>query len=115
MAIDFAKLSAPYFTLYGETVVYTKASGATRSITAVVDRQPRSNLPLAADVVRPRFVVYVRNSVTLGILQTELERSTDTLTFAGDLGAYPNMVAFGSKLADHLLQVLFHLSVNPGW
>ena len=66
---------------FGETVTYTPYGGAALSITAIVDRQPRSGLSEAGRVVRPRFMVYVANDATTGIDVTTLDRGQDLLAF----------------------------------
>ncbi len=86
MPIDFSTTAASFLTQFGEAITYVKASGATRSITAVVDRQPEAELRELSGVMRPSMQVHVANSTTTGIAATELNTATDVLRLAHILG-----------------------------
>ncbi len=74
---------------FGEWIVYTKASGATRRIRASVNRQPAAPLEETPEALRPFMLVTVEASAVSGISITELETSTDTLTFPKRIGGTP--------------------------
>ena len=86
MAMGWSDMAAANLVTFGEAVTYVKASAATRSITALVDRNPAQPLSEPPSGIRPLTTVAVLNSATLGISASELETSTDTIKFAKRVG-----------------------------
>lgn len=69
--------------VFAESIVYTKRSGATRTINAVVDRDPLEDQN--GHVVHAIYIT-VANSTTLGIALSELNTGGDRVTLAPRLG-----------------------------
>jgi hypothetical protein len=69
---------------FQETVTYTKRTGATRSIKAIVNRNPPEN---ENGETRPKLTIEVANNATTGILSSELNAGGDTITLAYRKGA----------------------------
>jgi hypothetical protein len=68
---------------FGESVVYLKGDGTTRSISATVFRLTPDDLQGAAERTRiRRLELEVRNSATLGITPGELDLGKDRLQVA---------------------------------
>jgi len=65
---------------FGEPVTYTKRSGASRVITAIVTRYPPA--PAGADYRQPAMDVSVVNSATTGISAAEVDFGGDTIAVA---------------------------------
>lgn len=66
---------------FSQSVVYTKTTGATRTIDAVVIRDGWTTLPGTNDEV-PFYEVHVANDLTSGISAGELVVGKETLSFA---------------------------------
>ena len=66
---------------FAEAISYIKASGASRSINAIIERDSYGVLREMVGVERPSFRVIVANHATSGILPGELNTATDRLTF----------------------------------
>lgn len=67
-----------------ETVTYTKASGATRSIKAQIERAPPTEY--GGETPRPYVVAVVMNDSTYGIAASEIDYGGDTITVTSRLG-----------------------------
>lgn len=67
---------------FAEVVTYTKAGGGTRTINAIVDRDPPM---IDSKVVRPKMQITVANNSTTGIASAELDTG-DTITVAYRIG-----------------------------
>ena len=93
--MDTTQFTASFLTIFGESAVYTKASGATRAITVVVDRQSATSILETPSAMRPDFQAWVANNVTTGITASELETSTDTLTIPKRVGGTNEVFAIG--------------------
>lgn len=72
---------------FGESITYLPYGGGSRSITAIVDREPPAILDAAGNTVLPQFIVRVYNSATTGISSTELDKGKDELQFPKKVGA----------------------------
>ena len=70
---------------FGEAIVYRKATGAERSIVALVERSP-NRLTDEGRQQRPYFEVTVADDSAAGIGLDELETSTDVLEIPKRLG-----------------------------
>jgi hypothetical protein len=68
---------------FAESVTYRKRDGTTRSIFAVVAREPVEQTSAGA---KRSVRVEVRNDATLGISMSELDRGTDEIQVAADAG-----------------------------
>lgn len=82
MPVDLAADAPVFFGDFAETVVYRPKTGATRSIQAVVDRDPPAFLAEAAGFLVNGCHVIVRNSVTAGMAASELLVGGDRLDVA---------------------------------
>lgn len=82
--------SASVFTgTFGESVVYTPAGGAARTILAVVDRSPQATIT-EAGVVTPQLRISVRNHATLGVLASAVnQHGADKVSVAIMQGGTP--------------------------
>ncbi len=70
----------------GETIIYKPGGVGSRSIEAIVDRQPPASVPPAPQGRSPAFVIVVKNSSTLGISSSELDTGLDRVALAVRLG-----------------------------
>lgn len=86
MTVSFDDMLAANATAFGESVTYKPSGGATRAITAVVNREPYGPIPEAAQESRALCHVTVRNSNTLGIAFSELNIGKDKIAFARRIG-----------------------------
>lgn len=73
---------------FAEPVVYTKTTGAQRSINAIVSRDQWGTVP-GTDTEAPLFDVHVANSTTLGISSDEIAIGKDKISFAVRIGQPP--------------------------
>ena len=64
---------------FAEPVTYYKRGGGTRTILAVVDRDPPSIFSVEGNVIVPSFLVYIRNDYDLGISTSELDTGGDEI------------------------------------
>ena len=64
---------------FAESVVYYPRAGGSRSIIAIVDRNPPAVYDSEGVVVQVSFMVYVANSASSGILSTELDTGGDRI------------------------------------
>lgn len=71
---------------FGESITYLPYSGGSRSITAIVDRDPPAIMDAAGNAVVPQFIVRVYNSATSGISSRELNTGSDELQFVKKIG-----------------------------
>lgn len=56
-----------------EAVTYVKPDGTTRSIYAIVQRDPPARVAPSGEIVMPKLVVQVANSATYGITSSEVD------------------------------------------
>jgi len=76
---------SPVFTeVFGESIVYRKATGATRTISAVVHRMATETR--VTPQARPQIEIEVQNNATMGIAASEINFSTDRVTVAYQRG-----------------------------
>ena len=78
--------AAEHLTTFGETVTYYPKAGGSRSITAVVSRQPPGSLDGAPHGHAPRLSVHVKNDATAGISSAEIDTGGDELNLAVRIG-----------------------------
>jgi hypothetical protein len=73
---------------FAEVVTYTKkTTGATRSIYAIIDRNPPDRIAGSEQApTSPKMRAIVKNDATTGIAATELIDARDTITVAYRLG-----------------------------
>jgi hypothetical protein len=71
---------------FAETVVYNPHGGGSRTILAVVDREPPSIMDDLGNVVSLSFMVYVANDATAGITATEVDTGGDRLQISAMAG-----------------------------
>jgi hypothetical protein len=70
-----------------EEVVYTKPDGTTRTINAVVQRDPPGRVTPGGELVLPKLSVTVANDATYGITSAEVDaRGADRITVAERIG-----------------------------
>ena len=85
MAVDWSTGIDAILSAMGESVDYYQRGTYVRSITAVIDRDPPTELG-ATEVRRKRCMVYVKNDSTDGISSAALDTSRDYLKFAHRIG-----------------------------
>lgn len=71
---------------FAESVTYLPRSGGSRTILAVVDREPPTLLDSAGNVISLSFVVYVHNDATTGISSSEVNTGGDKVQLHAKLG-----------------------------
>ena len=64
---------------FGESITYLPASGAARSITAIVERDPPAIFDAAGNAVLPKATIRVYNSATSGISSNEVDIGSDEI------------------------------------
>lgn len=73
---------------FGESVTYTRSAkngGTTRTIKAVIDRNPPEKISATITTGNKKmYVVVVRNDSTYGISSSQIDLGGDTLTFAAE-------------------------------
>ena len=62
---------------HGETVTYLPAAGGSRSLTAIIDREPPTIYDASGNAVTAEFMVRVHNDSTIGISASELDTGGD--------------------------------------
>jgi hypothetical protein len=80
---------------FAEQATYKPRSGGSRTILAIVDREPPSLLDDVGNVVALSFVVYVKNDATTGIHESELDTGGDKV----------EVMYRGSKTSHSILKV----------
>jgi hypothetical protein len=71
---------------FGESIEYVPRSGGSRSITAIVDREPPAIMDAAGNAVVPQFIVRVYNSAVSGISSQEMNTGGDQVRFVKRIG-----------------------------
>jgi len=71
---------------YAETITYYLAGGGSRSILAIVDRNPPAIYDAAGSVVLPKFTVLIRNDCKLGLLSSEINTGGDEIALLSEFG-----------------------------
>jgi hypothetical protein len=64
---------------FGEPVIYITASGARRSIRAIVERNPNATYDASGNVVLPELVIRVANNCKSGIGSSEFDSGGDRI------------------------------------
>jgi len=64
---------------FGESIKYMPRSGGTRTINAIVEREPPAVFDAAGNAVLPQFIVRVHNSCRSGISSNEIDTGGDTI------------------------------------
>jgi len=64
---------------FGESITYLPFSGGSRSIIAIVEREPPAILDAAGNAVLPRAAIRVYNSCRSGISSKELDTGKDQI------------------------------------
>lgn len=86
-ADDIAEMHAANAeTFGGEEIIYDLGGGVTRTITAMVQRNPPASVPEAPSVSRLQFRVSVVASATAGILPSEFDAGAHKLWIARKYG-----------------------------
>ena len=65
---------------FAEIVTYHPRGGGSRTINAIVDREPPSLMDDAGNVLALSFMLYVANSLTDGITADEIDTGGDTIS-----------------------------------
>ena len=98
MTVNFADMNADLLDGFGEEATYIKSGGATRAITIIIDRAPPAKLGEAPDSNRPMIQVLVANSATTGILASEIDLGSDSITLPARLGKSATTFHFGKLI-----------------
>lgn len=86
---------------FAEEVTYYPRSGGSRTILAIVEREPPSLFDQAGNVVMVAFLVWVKNDKTDGILATELNTGNDQIELPERIGKLPRRRCSVERLIDH--------------
>lgn len=78
--------TADLLAVFGETVTYWPASGGSRSISAVVDRERPADMDGAPHGSAPLLTIEVANDSTSGISSNEIDTGGDKLELAVRIG-----------------------------
>lgn len=68
---------------FAETVVYIPRGGGSRTILAIVEREPPSLLDSLGNVIALSYMIYVANSQTTGISSSEVDTGGDVIRLKG--------------------------------
>jgi len=84
-----------------ETVVYQPRGGGSRTILAVVEREPPSLMDDAGNVLALSFMVYVANSASSGITAQEVDTGGDTILVSAKVGDAPKKTCTILRVMDN--------------
>lgn len=73
-------LTTAYLNEFGETITYWPAVGDSRSILAIIDREPVESLGIGPSANAPLYHITVANTATGGIDADEINPKLDRLT-----------------------------------
>lgn len=71
---------------FGESLEYVPRSGGSRTMTAIIEREPPAVMDAAGNAVVPQFIVRVYNSCRSGISSQEMDTGGDQVRFARRIG-----------------------------
>jgi len=71
---------------FGESITYVPVAGASRSITAIVERDPPAIFDAAGNAVFPKATIRVYNSATTGIASSAVNIGSDEITMSLKVG-----------------------------
>lgn len=71
---------------FGESITYWPRGGGSRSITAIVDREPPAIYDASGNAVMPKAVIRVANSCRSGIASREANNGGDEVEFVLNIG-----------------------------
>jgi hypothetical protein len=71
---------------FGESIVYLPGGGGSRSILAIIERDPPSIFDAAGNAVMPSATIRVFNSCRSGISSREIDTGLDAVEFALKVG-----------------------------
>ena len=71
---------------FGESVVYKPRNGGSRTIHAIVEREPPSIYDAAGNVVSPKVTIRVLNNKNNGIASSELDTVDDKIQLTYKIG-----------------------------
>jgi hypothetical protein len=71
---------------FAESIEYHFAAGGSRSINAIIDREPPSFYGSSGNVVSPRFVITIPNDCNSGVLASEVDTGGDYITIKREFG-----------------------------
>jgi hypothetical protein len=71
---------------FGEPITYWPRGGGSRSIDAIIDREPPAIYDASGNAVLPRAVIRVYNSCRLGVASSEVDGGGDQVEFPLRIG-----------------------------
>lgn len=71
---------------FAETAIYHPRAGGSRTILAIVDREPPSLMDEVGNVLVLSFMIYVSNSATDGISAQEIDCGGDSIEIGARVG-----------------------------
>lgn len=71
---------------YGEPVIYHLRAGGSRSITAIIEREPPSFVEDSGEVVSLSFIIRIDNDCASGVLASEVDTGGDEVELIYKLG-----------------------------
>lgn len=97
----FARAAFPQLlNQFGESITYLPRAGGTRSITAIIEREPPAIFDAAGNTVLPQFIVRVYNSCRSGISSKEIDTGGDEVEFLRKIGdVIPSTFSVGQLLS----------------
>lgn len=85
---------------FGETVVYYRADGVTRTVTAIVQRDPLAIIQELGGTIGASLILEFQNSETLGISSEELDTGGDQVGVALRVGEAASVRSIVRVLSD---------------
>lgn len=71
---------------FAELLTYRFAGGGTRSVKAIVDREPPEVYDAAGNVVQPKYMINLHNNCTTGVKASEVDTGGDRVELFKDFG-----------------------------
>ena len=71
---------------FAECVVYKFRNGGSRSIKAIIDREPPAIYDAAGNAVLPAFMVTIHNNATTGVCESEIDTGGDQVELKKEFG-----------------------------
>lgn len=72
-------------TQFGEPIVYHFRAGGSRSINAIINRDPPATYNVAGEVIMPSFEIRVIADCKTGVLSSEVDTGGDEVELRGDV------------------------------
>lgn len=88
---------------FAECIVYLPRGGGSRTINAIVDREPPEIYDAAGNVVKPRYMVQLHNNSDTGICSKEVDTGGDQMQIKKEFGdTVPETVTVLAKVDEDM-------------